>query len=175
MLFGLSRSSRRSSVKPPHSKRWRADPASSNFANHLGLRRQPAELKLWRRSEHRGDGAFAWHERLRIDSRLTQSGVALRLPPHSMMRLQLPSAIKLREASGLRRVHRRFFRSAAVSQTSRSTSADTSRRFFHTSLTGMRCDWSCGHSRAPAYLCHDLPHPGPLPKEWECHRGSPVC
>ena len=37
--------------------------------------------------EHRGDGAFAWHERLHIDSRLTQSGVALRLPPHSMARL----------------------------------------------------------------------------------------
>jgi hypothetical protein len=59
-------------------------------------------------AEHGGDGAFAWYERLRIDSRLTQSGVALRLPPYSMTRSDLPSVFKLREASGLRRIHRRF-------------------------------------------------------------------
>jgi hypothetical protein len=27
-------------LKPPHSKRWRADPAPSHLANHIGLRRQ---------------------------------------------------------------------------------------------------------------------------------------
>jgi hypothetical protein len=57
--------------------------------------------------------------RLRIDARLTQSGVALRWPPHSKTRPYQPSAVKLRGASGLRRVHRRCSWNAAGSQTSR--------------------------------------------------------
>ncbi len=64
---GMRASVKPFSCLPPHSKRWRAGPASSNLANHLGLRRPPAEPKPWRRLEHRGNGAFTWHERFRID------------------------------------------------------------------------------------------------------------
>ena len=50
------------------------------------LARWPGILELRQSSwtapaKPRGDGAFAWHERLNIDTRLTQSGVALRFAP----------------------------------------------------------------------------------------------
>jgi hypothetical protein len=90
-------------------------------------------------AERSGDGAFAWHERLRIDSRLTQKRVALRVPPlhdaRDSTESQRDSALKPNVArdelcwvtgrewpqpqrgcgrsrspiTGLRRVHRRRF------------------------------------------------------------------
>jgi len=79
-------------LKPPHTKRWRAGPASSNIANQLGLRRQSIAATALSPEAN----GFA------LNSRLTQSGVALRLPPHSMTRPVLPSVLKHHAASAAR-------------------------------------------------------------------------
>lgn len=138
--------------KAPYSKRWRACPASSNFANHLGLRRLPAEPKPWRRLELRGDGAFAWHERLRIASRLSPNAGSRCACPRTPRRARTspaPSNIAKRPDCGA--FTAAFPRSAAVLKTSRSISAHRSRFKFSKPFPPFpRCDWSCGHSRAPA-------------------------
>ena len=115
-------------------------------------------------AEHRGDGAFPWHERLRNASRLTQarSRCACSRTPRRARTSPAPSNPAQRLDCGA--FTAAFPRSAAVLKTSRSTSAC---RSFLSSWWGerprepacqeprptTRCDWSCGHSHAPADIC----------------------
>jgi hypothetical protein len=45
---GMRASVKPLSCEPPYSKRWRAGPASSNFANHLGLGRKASRRRRFR-------------------------------------------------------------------------------------------------------------------------------
>ncbi len=117
-------------LKPSHSKRWRAGPASSNIANHLGLRRQSIAATALSPGTNGCALIHASHKAVsrcacpRTPRRALTSQASSNLAQRLDFRLRQTTARRVGAFTAA------FPRSAAVLQTSRSTSANMRRRFF---------------------------------------------